>query len=352
MVCDQALNFICIKHAVYVSRTGAQQRNDKQKICVSFGAPEATFLRMETLKQIGEHAAIQRLLPFLKEHPDLKVGAGDDCAVVTAPNSAFDWVLTTDPLISGTHFLPDEEPERIGHKAVGRVLSDLAAMGAEPLFLLINIACPPETEMAYLEAIYDEAAQLCSEFGTVIVGGDMAQGPELALHVFGIGRLPADTALLRSGAKPGDAIYVTGPLGGSYLSGRHLEFTPRIKEGLALRRSKAVTAMMDISDGLATDLRHICSQSGVSAELHAEQIPRNENCAVENALFDGEDFELLFTCAPDAAPEVDFPIHRIGTLTEGGEQIVIISPEGEHDTLNAKAFEHFSDRSFKNHEIQ
>jgi thiamine-monophosphate kinase len=299
---------------------------------------------MKTLKEIGEHAAIQRLLPFLKNHPDLKVGAGDDCAVVAGPQAGFDWVLTTDPLICGTHFLANEDPLLIGRKAVGRVLSDIAAMGAEPLFLLINIACPAKTEIAQLEAIYEGASTLGSEFGAAIIGGDMAQGPVLELHVFGVGRLPADTALLRSGARAGDAIYVTGPLGGSLRSGKHLDFIPRVKEGIALRESGAVTAMMDISDGLATDLRHICNQSHLGAELFTEKIPRNPHCSVENALGDGEDFELLFTAPVDAPPAVDFEIFRIGTLVEGEEQIIVVSPEGSRRTLNAKAFEHFSEQ--------
>jgi thiamine-monophosphate kinase len=299
---------------------------------------------MKTLKEIGEHAAIERLLPFLKKHPDLKVGAGDDCAVVAGPHAGFDWVLTTDPLISGTHFLANEDPLLIGRKAVGRVLSDIAAMGAEPMFLLINIACPAETEIAEIEAIYEGASSLGSEFGAVIIGGDMAQGPVLELHVFGVGRLPADTALLRSGARAGDAIYVTGPLGGSFRSGKHLNFTPRVTEGIALRETDTVTAMMDLSDGLATDLRHICNQSHLCAELYTEKIPRNLHCSVENALGDGEDFELLFTAPSDTPPAVDFDIYRIGRLIEGGEQIILISPEGSHRTLNAKAFEHFSEQ--------
>ncbi len=294
-----------------------------------------------TLQQIGEHAAIQRLLPFLKNHPDLKVGAGDDCAVVSSPDANFDWVLTTDPLIAGTHFLHNEDPKLVGNKSVGRVLSDIAAMGAEPLFLLINIACPADTEMQYLESVYEGASNCASKFGAAIIGGDMAQAPTFELHVFGIGKLPANTALLRSGAKVGDSIFVTGKLGGSFPTNHHLNFTPRIREGIALRKSGKVNSMMDISDGIATDLRHICKQSNLGAELYAEKIPCNENFTLENALFDGEDFELLFTSAADEIPELDFPIYQIGKITAEPNELILISKNGQRNPLTKKAFEHF-----------
>lgn len=292
---------------------------------------------MTTLKDIGEQELIRRLLPFLHAHPMLKTGAGDDCAVVSAGDC--DWVLTTDPLIENTHFLPDTEPERIGHKAAGRVLSDIAAMGARPLFLLINIAAP-ETETAErIEQVYAGASRLADRFGTAIIGGDVAKGPVFELHVFGIGSLPAGTALLRSGAKPGDRICVTGPLGGSFESGRHLDFLPRVPEGISLRECGAVNAMMDISDGLATDLRHILKQSKCGAELFSDQIPLNETASLENALCDGEDFELLFTTA---APEkITVRFHEIGVISDTPDLIRLHHPDGTITEPQTLAFEHF-----------
>ena len=279
---------------------------------------------MEKLGEIGEHEAIRRLVAGLGKHADLVVGAGDDCAVCRLQGTGADQVFTTDPIIENVHFLPSEKPERIGNKAAGRVLSDIAAMGAQPQWLLVNVVAPPEQDLQALERIYAGMNALCGHFGATIIGGDLAQGPCLEMHVFGTGTLPAGSALLRSGAKPGDGIFVTGSLGGSR-EGKHLDFVPRVEEGIFLRESGMVDAMMDISDGLATDLRHILGRSGVGAVLDAENIPRVGTLG--QALFDGEDFELLFTVSPrDAVPLLDawkarFPELRlscIGRITAAG----------------------------------
>ena len=282
---------------------------------------------MKTLKDIGEHNAIAALTANLK-------AVGDDCAILPMDNT-YDLVLTSDPLIENVHFTAEATPEQIARKAAGRVLSDFAAMGAEPQYLLINVVASPEQDFQTLEKIYAEFSNLWKKFGVEIVGGDLAQGPVLELHVFGVGRVPKGTALLRSGAKPGDLIYVTGPLGGTQKSGKHLAFEPRLEWGNALRKSGVVTSMMDISDGLATDLRHILKASGVGAELVSEHIPRVG--ALEQALYDGEDFELLFTAPPGAVfqgLEQKFPM--VGKITNRAEGLLL---DGE--PLAGKAFEHF-----------
>jgi len=304
---------------------------------------------MKTLKDIGEHNAIAALTANLK-------AVGDDCAVLPQPGSDFDLVLTSDPLIENVHFTAEATPEQIANKAAGRVLSDFAAMGAEPQYLLINLVAPPEQDFQTLEKIYAEFSNLWKKYGVEIVGGDLAEGPVLELHVFGVGRVPKGTALLRSGAKPGDLIYVTGPLGGAQKSGKHLSFEPRLEWGKALRESGVVTSMMDISDGLATDLRHILKASGVGAELVSENIPRIGT--LEEALFDGEDFELLFT-APEGAelPSLGHEVRlarsdgseastrlslhplffpSIGKVTANAGELLL---DGE--PLVGKAFEHF-----------
>ena len=275
---------------------------------------------MKTLQEIGEHAAIAALTANLK-------AVGDDCAVLPM-SETHDMVLTSDPLIENVHFTDDATPEQIANKAVGRVLSDFAAMGAEPQYLLINVVAPPEQKFQTLEKIYAEFSNLWKKYGVEIVGGDLAEGPVLELHVFGVGRVPKGTALLRSGAKLGDLIYVTGPLGGAQTSGKHLTFEPRLEWGKALRESGDVTSMMDISDGLATDLRHILKASGVGAEIDSSKVPRVGN--LEEALLDGEDFELLFT----SSEKHDFP--SIGKITDRAEELLL---DGE--PLDGKAFEHF-----------
>ena len=276
---------------------------------------------------MGEHAAIAALTANLK-------AVGDDCAVLPL-DETYDLVLTSDPLIQDVHFTSSASPEQIGHKAVCRVLSDFAAMGAEPQHLLVNVVAPPEQDFQTLEKIYAEFSTTQKTFGAEVVGGDLAQGPALELHVFGAGRVPRGTALLRSGAKPGDHIYVTGPLGGSQACGKHLAFEPRLEWGNALRESGVVTSMMDISDGLATDLRHILKASGVGAELDRSAIPLNGT--LEQALYDGEDFELLFTAPADAVfqgLEKQFPM--IGKITACVEELLL-----DGVPLAGKAFEHF-----------
>ena len=285
---------------------------------------------MKTLKNIGEHNAIAALTANLK-------AVGDDCAVLPMDDTC-DLVLTSDPLIQNVHFTHSATPEQIGHKAICRVLSDFAAMGAEPQYLLVNVVAPPEQPFQTLEKIYAEFSNLWKKYGAEVVGGDLAQGPVLELHVFGVGRVPKGTALLRSGAQPGDLIYVTGPLGGAQQSGKQFAFEPRLEWGRALRESGAVTAMMDISDGLATDLRHILKASGVGAKLDDSLIPCNGT--LEQALYDGEDFELLFT-APEGAmfQSADLQslgVSMVGEIT-GDAEILLLDGE----PLSAKAFEHF-----------
>lgn len=303
---------------------------------------------MEKLSEIGEHEAIRRLTAQLGSHPLLRTGTGDDCAVTEFPDTGTDQVFTTDPVIEGVHFQPFEKPKRIGHKAAGRVLSDIAAMGAQPQWLLVNVVAPPEQDIRVLEKIYTGMKALCDRFGAVLIGGDLTRGPCLELHVFGTGVLPSGTALLRSGAKTGDSIFVTGALGNS-IEGKHLDFTPRIDEGIFLRETGLVNAMIDISDGLATDLRHILKQSGVAALLEAEQIPKTGT--LDQALYDGEDFELLFTAATDNAETLrsqwlerfETGLSLIGTITTGAE-VLQLKQDDHIQTLEAKAFEHFRTR--------
>lgn len=305
---------------------------------------------MNTLNDIGEHAAIQKLAATLGTHPDLRVGVGDDCAVTRLSGSETDQVFTTDPIVENVHFLSSDRPERIGNKAAGRVLSDIAAMGAQPQWLLVNVVAPPSQDVGALEKIYAGINALCNRFGAVLIGGDLAQGPCLELHVFGTGTLPSGTALLRSGAQAGDRIVTTGQLGGS-IAGRHLDFVPRVEEGIFLRESGRVHAMMDISDGLATDLRHILHAGGVGAVLDANAVPANGT--LESALYDGEDFELLFTVAEADVAELnaqwnarfDTPLSAIGRITDRANELCIKHADGTEEILGGKAFEHFKTKA-------
>jgi len=311
---------------------------------------------METLGQIGEREIIRRLAALLDGRDDVAVGIGDDVAVVSMEDSHTDLLLTSDAVIEGIHFEASEAPERIGRKAIGRVLSDFAASGGEPMWAVLNVAAPPTMEMDRLASAYRGVAELAGKYGMAVVGGDTSSGPVFELHVFAVGRVRKGGAILRSGAREGDLIYVTGELGGS-LSGKHLLFEPRIEEGLWLREMGWVSAMIDVSDGIATDLDHLLEQSKVGAELDAEQIPVSsaartadpDRTPLEHALYDGEDYELLFTVPADRrmafesswADTFDLACTKIGRIIHDSGTLLLVNGD-EKTSLKAQGFEHFS----------
>ena len=313
---------------------------------------------MTTLREIGELAAIERIAKRLPSRRDVVLGVGDDCAVVRPyADSAEDLVLTSDPVIEGTHFETGTPAAGVGHKALARVLSDLAAMGAEPRWGLLDIAAPADTAVQVLDDLYGGAMKLAAQHEFAIVGGDMAEGPALEIHAFGLGSVPKGKALLRSGARPGDVLFVTGELGGGIM-GRHLAIEPRIKEGAWLR--EWATAMIDVSDGLASDVRHMTTQSRTGCDLNASAIPvspaaegmDDSRSPLEHALHDGEDFELLFTIPEGredafvAAWQKVFclPCTRIGVMTGNVDLVQCVFPDGATFALEGTGYAHFKGR--------
>jgi thiamine-monophosphate kinase len=284
---------------------------------------------------MNEFELIHRLIPTLPTNPSVRVGAGDDCAVLDL-GLLDDWLLfKTDAVVEGIHFTAHTPPEKIGRKALGRCLSDIAAMAGTPNSALITIGLPRDFAASWVEAVYRGINELARRFGVAVVGGETTTNPERVwLSVAMLGTVAKNKCVLRSGAKPGDAIFVTGELGGS-LAGKHLDFDPRLVEARWLAAHFAIHAMMDISDGLAGDLRHLLHASQMGAELLADAIPispaarrlaqdgRSHKTPLAAALTDGEDFELLFTVASrDAVALVDawkqqFPepaLHCIGKV--------------------------------------
>lgn len=323
---------------------------------------------MKTAGTTGENTLIERLARLLPSRRDVVTGIGDDCAVVRAsPRDRFDLILTSDPVVEGVHFRSDAAPEAVGHKAVGRVLSDIAAMGGEPLWALIDLVAPAGTPVDWLARVYRGASRLARRHGLAIVGGDTSSGPVRELHVFAAGRLPRGTAVLRSGAQPGDILYVTGRLGGS-IAGRHLRFEPRLAEGQWLRAGRWASAMMDVSDGIATDLPRLLKASRAGAVIEAARIPVSAaarrltatpssqpapsglDSVRLHALSDGEDFELLFTVPAARGPTLEhawarrfrLPLTRIGVITNRAGVLDIVAEDGRRSRLTAKGFEHFS----------
>lgn len=310
----------------------------------------------DSVRDLGERAVIQRLARMLPSRDDVIVGVGDDTAVVRTAGGT-DLLLTSDPVVEGTHFLSDTPPELVGRKAVGRSLSDIAAMGGDPLWALLDLVAPPDTPMARITALYEGAAELARASGLALVGGDTSGGDTLELHVFIVGQVPRGTARLRSGARPGERVYVTGRLGGS-LAGRHLTFEPRLEEGRWLREGGWAQAMIDVSDGVVTDLRHILEESGVGAEVDLAAVPVSDaareagdgRSAIQHALHDGEDFELLFTVAEDRtqafeaawAAAFDLPCAAIGRITEEAGTLCARDAANHPAVLSGEGFEHFT----------
>ena len=274
---------------------------------------------------LGEDAVVAALTRGLPLGKNVRVGAGDDCAVIGSARDRVWQLLKTDCVVEGVHFLAKEKPARIGWKALCRAVSDIAAMGGEPQHALITIAVARDVKMAWLRGIYAGLRAAAKRFGVGIVGGETSRSPGPAFISIALtGEVQRACCAMRSGGRAGDVLYVTGRLGGS-LTGKHLDFTPRLAEARWLTENFSIRAMMDISDGLAADLPRLARASGCGFEIVEEKIPRNRGCTVAQALGDGEDFELLFAVRPSDAPRLEakwrahfpkLPLTQIGALTK------------------------------------
>jgi thiamine-monophosphate kinase len=281
------------------------------------------------LRELGEDRLIARLIRGLALGDDVRVGAGDDCAVIGAPRAARWELLKTDAVVEGVHFEPGEKMERVGWKALCRALSDIAAMGGVPGHALITLAVPAECELAKLEALYRGLRKAARRFGVSIVGGETSRSPgPLFVSIALTGWVERSRCILRSGGKAGDGLYVTGRLGGSR-QGRHLDFVPRLEEARRLTAQAKVHAMMDLSDGLGADLPRLAAASGCGYYLDEAALPLTPGCSVAQALNDGEDFELLFALPLKDGVKLQLewkkefprlPLTCIGFLTEPGRQ--------------------------------
>ncbi len=277
------------------------------------------------LSTLGENALLARLLPGLPRNAGLLTGPGDDCAVV-ARNAAWDGLLKVDALVEGIHFTPGTEPARIGHKALARALSDIAAMGGLPEHALVTLFVHPSRPVSLIEGIYEGMAALARRYGVSLAGGETTSLPHdgLALNIALTGRVERGRAILRSGGRPGDILCVSGCLGGSFESGRHLDFEPRLALARALVDAGAAPrAMMDLSDGLACDLPRLARASGCGYALDRACLPLHPGCSIGQALGDGEDYELLMAFAPEtarrlAALSLPAALTPIGKLCAGG----------------------------------
>ena len=281
---------------------------------------------MNLLEDIGEDALIERLVALVPISADPAARPGDDCAVLDFDSRSSNLLLLkTDALVEHIHFLPSASARAVGWKAAARVVSDFAAMGGHPAHFLVTLALAPEISIAWTEDLYRGIGDCLATFGGTVAGGETTSAPKGSAAVISIaatGAVRREHLVLRSTGKPGDQLFVTGQLGGS-ITGKHLSFTPRIREAEWLVRHHKPTAMMDLSDGLAKDLTRLAKASSCGFQIDESSLPLTPGCTQANALGDGEDFELLFAAKADVVrklvaewPFNDVSLTHIGRLVE------------------------------------
>jgi thiamine-monophosphate kinase len=303
-------------------------------------------------------------------------GIGDDCAVMRMSRrfrKSVDTLVTTDFSLEGIHFRREwHSPESIGHRCLARGLSDMAAMGGEPVAAFLSLALPRSVSPSWINRFTNGLLSLAERYSVALAGGDTAESPGgILADIVVVGAVPKGKAILRSGARPGHRIYVSGELGGSAAAvwkmqkmrkdkksirklnsrefPRHFFPDPRIELGRVLREKGLASAMIDTSDGLSTDLAHICQESGVGAEIREELTPRAragsplQEVDLDLALHGGEDYELLFTASRSKRipPRIaGVPVTEIGHITRG-RKIFLVKRSGVGSELKPQGWEHF-----------
>ncbi|GAB4440463.1 MAG: thiamine-phosphate kinase [Chloroflexi bacterium OHK40] len=333
------------------------------------------------LAELGEFALIERLRQIVAvERPDIVVGIGDDVAVLAAQGDTL-LLATVDSQVEGVHFLRQRTPPaQLGQRALAVNLSDIAAMGGSAEYGLISLGLPASLELSWVEELYRGLRAEADRWGVALVGGNVARSSgAIWIDITLLGRARRDELLRRSGARPGDLVCVTGKLGdsaaglrllhdpalaevvgdGEALVARHLAPTPRLAEAAVIARSRQATAMIDLSDGLSSDIGHICTRSVVGVRLWAERLPITADARAiagatgvapwRLALSGGEDYELCFTVPPAVADglaaavlrETGTPVTIIGEVLTAAEGRSVRLPDGTETPLEARGWEHF-----------
>jgi thiamine-monophosphate kinase len=302
------------------------------------------------LRDLGEGGLIQRIRAQFQDSGVI-LGIGDDAAVLDIP-AGHSALFCSDLLAEDSHFIRGlHPPDSVGYKAVAVNVSDIGAMGGVPMHFVISFAAPGDLDMEWVDGFYNGVARACREFGVTLVGGDSSTGKSIFVDVAMIGRVKKGRAVLRSGAKPGDGIYVTGTLGGALRglmllrSGvsddpavqRHLYPQPRHLIGAAV--APKAHSMIDVSDGLSTDLGHILTESKASARIYKNKIPSAPGASIDDVLHGGEEYELILT----AAENLDgFPLTRIGEIIPStGEHRILLVDGASESVLEPKGWQHF-----------
>jgi thiamine-monophosphate kinase len=296
----------------------------------------------DSLAAVGEKGLLRLLTGRWKTEPArVPVGVGDDCAVLRGEGKNHFLLFKTDVVVEGVHFTPQTPPALIGRKALARALSDLAAMGARPVAAVITLGVPANESVRRLREIYRGLETVAKKYRVNLVGGETTRAAQLFLNVALIGECRGYRPILRSGARAGDLIFVTGRLGGTQTR-HHLVFEPRLAEGEWLARHRIATSLMDLSDGLGADLPRLAEASALTYQLDENAIPRNRAVTLEAACNDGEDYELLFTASPSHAKTLKkkwpfaTPVHSIG--------VMLLRDRKSSKPLATHGFDHFKHR--------
>ena len=330
--------------------------------------------------ELGEFPLIERLSARLgSSRPDVVVGIGDDVAVVE-PGPERLLLATCDVQVAGVHFLLERvDPRKLGRKAAAINISDIAASGGLPTHFLSSLVLPADTEVAWVERLYDGLAEEAGNWGADVVGGNISGGGQLVIDLTLLGEVPPGELLRRDGARPGERLLVTGTLGAA-AAGLHLSLhpgldaaasaaqpaleafetpLPRVREARAAARAGGVGAMIDVSDGLAADLGHLCDRSGVGARIEAALLPVSSAArevaqaagqeALAWALGGGEDYELLFTAGPERARALaeaireaaGTPVTEIGEIVPAEAGRSIVGEDGKVVPLSPDGWRHF-----------
>ncbi len=303
---------------------------------------------MKKISQVGEFELIKKITGFCPQDKSVFRGIGDDAAAVNISGDKF-LLFTADMLIEGVHFLRKHPAFYIGHKSLAASISDIAAMGGVPKYALISLGLPKDLELSFVENLYRGMRKTARDFKVSLIGGDTNSSKNIIIDVFLCGTVEKKNIVLRSTAKNGDLIFVTGKLGGT-IRGKHLKFVPRVREARFLVKKFPVSAMIDISDGLLQDLGHILEQSNKGAVLYKDKIPVSRQAlSFSNACSGGEDFELLFCVARRHAKRLlktwpfkkTAPLSCVGEITAEKNGFFFADEKGNSEKIKIKGYRHF-----------
>ena len=302
---------------------------------------------MRSVSTVGEVGLIDRIRRRITPDRSVIMGIGDDAAVLARPHAG-QLLFASDMLVEGVHFSRRRTPpQAIGWKALACNISDIAAMGGMPRWAVVSLGLPAATSVQFVDRLYDGLRRCARQYKVAVVGGDTARAPQIVVDVAIVGTVTSGRVVLRRGACVGDQLFVTGRLGGSLRSGRHATFRPRLRESQELARRVPIHAMMDLSDGLASDAWQMSRASRVVLRIEPSCLPLSRDArTADEALQDGEDFELLFAVGPDAASRVPrrigaCPVTRIGSVVGRGVRVEIVGPDGTITRLQPTGFHHF-----------